>query len=510
MAHTIHNNPSTTFSEYILFPGLQTKRHTADSVVLRTPLTRFANKKKPAITLNIPFSSACMQAVSGHELAISLARQGGIGFIYCSQPIDEQAEMVHRVKDFKAGFVVSKANLTLEHRLSDAIELTKKTGFSTICITRDGSYDSELLGILTDQDYWLDYDDPDTPVGKLMTPFSDLKYGIEGIDLDSANAILRQSKKSCIPIVNSEGERKLVYLVFKKDRETHREFPNELIDPDKKLICGAGINTRDYPQRVPALVSFGVDALVIDTSDGYNEFVKDTISWVKDNYPDVPIGAGNVVEKEGFLYLAEAGADFVKVGIGGGSICITQEVKGIGRGQASALMDVVEARNDYLKKTGAYIPICSDGGLVQDSHILIALAFGADFVMMGRYFARCEESPPEKRINVGSGLVKPYWGEGSMRAKNWQRYHESGGKLTFEEGVDGFVPYAGYLSDVVGNSMTVIGSTMCNLGCSNIPDLHKNATLQRRSLASMREGKPHDVELRSDSLGSYSQLFWGK
>jgi len=512
MAKKITPILSSTFAEYLLLPNLTGVKHSPDNISLATALVRHPLGKKPKLSLNLPFVSAVMQAVSGHELAISLAGEGGVGFIYCSQPIEEEAAMVQKVKDYKAGFVVSKANLAPDNTLEDAIKVTKETGYSTIPITEDGTDSSRLLGILTDQDYWLDYDKLVTPLEKLMTPFDKLTYGLNGINLDQANKLLRKSKKSCIPIINNEKEQKLEYLVFKKDREEDRCKPLILTDRDKKLVVGAGINTWDYQERVPELVNAGADVLVIDTSDGFNEYVKRTIHWVKKNYPHIFVGGGNVVTKEGFEYLAQAGADFIKVGIGGGSICITQEVKGLGRGQVAALLDVVKARDEYAKKKKEYVPICSDGGLVQDSHILIALAMGADFVMMGRYFARCEESPTESRISNRFGLVKPYWGEGSERAKNWQRYHNENKKdgLPFEEGVDGCVPYAGSLSDIVAKSSKVIKSTMANLGSLNIKELHKKAILERRSPASIHEGRPHDIQLEGDSLGNYQELYWGK
>jgi IMP dehydrogenase len=510
MSKEITPNLSTTFAEYLLLPGLTTKKHHPNNTSLQTPLVRYKIKDKPKMVLNIPFTSAVMQAVSGADLAVALAREGGISFIFCSQPIAEQAEMVQKVKDFKAGFVISKANLTPRHRLADAIKLTQETGYSTIPLTKDGKNNSELLGIITGRDYWLDYDSLDTPLGVLMTPFKKISYGLEGINLEEANKILRKSKRSCIPIIDNIKNRKLKYLVFKKDRETHREYPLELIDKQRRILVGAGINTRDYPERVPALIKAGADVLVVDTSDGYGEYVKETLVWVKKHYPKIPVGAGNVVTEEGFKYLADAGADFVKVGIGGGSICITQEVKGLGRGQVTALQAVAKARDQYLKIKKVYIPICSDGGLVQDSHILLALALGADFVMMGRYFARCEESPTEKRISDRFGLVKPYWGEGSERAKNWQRYHQLEKELPFEEGIDGFVPYAGALKDVVRKSIKIIRATMGNAGCINLSELHSKAVLERRSPASIVEGKPHDIQLNTDNLGNYKNLYWGK
>ncbi|MGM5487757.1 MAG: IMP dehydrogenase [Nanobdellota archaeon] len=501
MAREIRTQTSKTFMEFRLLPRLTTSTHTPERISLQTPLVKSGKLK-----LNVPFTSAVMQSVSGPDLAIALAREGGLGFIFCSQPIEEQAAMIEQVKTFKAGFVVSDSNLSPTHTLQDVLALTEKTGHSTIAVTDDGTPEGTLLGMITDMDYW-PTDDPQTKVKDIMTPTASLARGYEGLTLKEANAILRKAKKSCIPILNNEKEKKLRYLVFKKDYLMHKSYPLELLDDDKRLMVGAGINTRDYAERVPALHQSGCDCLVVDTSDGYSEYVKNTIEWVKKHYPDLPVGAGNVVTKEGFLYLAKAGADFLKVGIGGGSICITQEQKGIGRGQATALMEVVAARDAYYDKTGEYVPLCSDGGLVQDSHVLMALAFGADFVMMGRYFARFKESPtPVKEVN--GKRVKPYWGEGSERARNWQRYYTGGGsRLKFEEGVDGYVSFAGTLKDNVEKTMAVLTSTMGNVGCKDLTELHTEAVIEQMSPASIREGKAHDIFLQ-DNDQSYERLSW--
>ena len=385
------NDVSRTFGEYLLIPGLTTKECTPQNVSLKTPLVKFKAGEKSAIQLNIPFVSAIMQSVSGPELAIELARNGGLSFIFGSQTIENQAEMVRKVKKFKAGFVISDSNLTPENTLKDVVDLVRTTGHSTIGITEDGTPNGKLLGIVTSRDYRVEKDDLNTPVKEFMTPFSKLIVGEAGITLSEANQIIWEHKLNTLPIIDKD--QKLQYFVFRKDYDSHRQNPYELSGKDKTLLVGAGINTRDYKERVPALVDAGVDVLCIDSSDGYSEWQSDTLRWIKETYGDkILVGAGNVVDQEGFNYLVEAGADFIKVGIGGGSICITREQKGIGRGQATALIDVAKARDAYFQKTGLYIPICSDGGLVHDYHMVLALAMGADFLMMGRYFARFDES----------------------------------------------------------------------------------------------------------------------
>ncbi len=490
---------SKTFSEYLLLPNLTTKICLPHNVNLRTPISKFKKGESSSITLNIPFSSAIMQSVSDHNLAITLARQGGISFIYQSQSIESQAKMVRKVKNFKAGFVRSDSNLKPNSTLQDVKILTQKTGHTTIAITDNGTATGKLSGILTSRDFRMDNCDWDTSVSEVMTPFKDLIYSRNNITLQEANELIWKHKLNSLPILDKDGN--LLYLVFRKDFNEHMQNPNELIDTEKRLIVGAGINTRDFKERVPALVEAGVDIICIDSSDGFSEWQKDTIVYVKKNYGDtLLIGAGNVVDKEGFDYLANAGTDFIKVGIGGGSICITREQKGIGRGQASAVIDVANARNEYFKKTSEYIPICSDGGIVHDYHIVLALAMGADFVMMGRYFARFDESP-SKRLRIQGSYVKEYWGEGSERALNIERYSfGSEENLSFEEGVDVYIPYAGKLKDNLHLSLSKIKSTMCNCGAANIKELQKKARITPVSYTTIREGAAHDVTLKEKDI----------
>lgn len=493
------NDVSRTFNEYLLIPGLTSKECYPANVSLKTPLVRYNKGEQPSLELNIPFVSAIMQSVSDHKMAIALARNGGLSFIFGSQSIETQCEMVRKVKKFKAGFVVSDANLKPDHTLNDVIALKARTGHSTIGITEDGSSNGKLLGLVTTRDYRVTKDNLNTPVSEFMTPFSKLVTGKMGISLTEANDIIWDHKLNTLPIIGKD--QKLKYFVFRKDYDDHKENPNELLDTNKKLLVGAGINTRDYLERVPALVEAGADILCIDSSDGFSEWQQQTIQHIKTTYNGkVKVGAGNVVDKEGFLYLVEAGADFVKVGIGGGSICITREQKGIGRGQATALIEVAEARNEYFEKTGIYVPICSDGGIVQDYHMVLALAMGADFIMMGRYFARFDESPT-KKLTIGNSYVKEYWGEGSNRARNWQRYDMGGNEaLKFEEGVDSFVPYAGKLKDNLEITLGKIVSTMCSCGAFNIPDLEKNAKITLVSSTSIIEGGAHDVILKDKNI----------
>ncbi|MEK6793886.1 MAG: IMP dehydrogenase [Spirochaetota bacterium] len=487
-----YNEPSRTFNEFLLIPNLTAKSCVPANVRLTAPLVKFKKGTESSLHLNIPFVSSIMQSVSNDAMAIALARAGGLSFIYCSQSIEEEVAMVGRVKKYKAGFVVSDSNVRADATLADVLSLKEVTGHSTVAVTDDGTPNGKLIGIVGSKDYRADRMKPSTPVSSFMTPFTDLVYGKEGISLSEANDLIWDHKLNALPIID-KGQ-KLIYIVFRKDYNAHEENPNELLDPQKRLVVGAGINTRDFSERIPALVEAGADVFCLDSSDGYSEWQKDTIDFVRKKYGDaVKIGAGNVVDREGFLYLVENGADFVKVGIGGGSICITREQKGIGRGQATSIMEVAKARDEHFAKSGVYVPICSDGGLVYDYHIVLALAMGADFVMMGRYFARFDESPTRK-LQVNGTYVKEYWGEGSNRARNWQRY-DMGGKnrLAFEEGVDSYVPYAGKLKDNVDITLSKVRSTMCNCGATSIAELQKTARLTLVSSTSIVEGGAHDV-----------------
>ncbi|MCR4743249.1 MAG: IMP dehydrogenase [Treponema sp.] len=488
---------SHTFDEYLLVPGYTGPDCIPANVSLQTPVVRYNKKagEKCPLMMNIPMTSAVMQAVSDDKLAVALAKEGGISFIYGSQTIENQAAMVARVKDYKAGFVTSDTNIRPDQTLAELVKAIERTGHSTVAVTEDGSANGKLMGIITDRDFRISHSSPDSKVSEYMTPLKQLVMAQEGITLDEANDIIWQKKVNQLPVVDKNGN--LLSLIFRKDAASHQEHPLELLDNKKRYIVGAGINTRDYMERVPALLAAGVDVMTLDSSEGFTEWQRRALQDIHKNWPEAKIGAGNVVDADGFNFLAEAGADFVKIGIGGGSICITREQKGIGRGQATATIEVAKARDEYYEKTGIYIPICSDGGIVQDHHITLALAMGADFVMLGRYFARFDESPTNKLI-VNGNYVKEYWGEGSNRARNWQRYDLGGKKgMAFEEGVDSYVPYAGSLHDNVTITTSKVIHTMCNCGVVSIPQLQKEAKITLLSPASIREGSAHDVIVKN-------------
>lgn len=491
--------PSHTFGEYLLIPGYSSAECIPTNVSLKTPVVKYRTGEEPALSMNIPMVSAVMQSVSNHTMAIALAKEGGISFIYGSQTIEQQAEMVAKVKSYKAGFVISDSNIKPDQTLQDVINLKERTGHSTVAVTEDGSPNGKLLGIITSRDFRISHTSPAEKVRDYMTSFDELITGNDGITLQEANDLIWKHKLNSLPIIDKD--QKLCSMVFRKDYASHEEHPLELLDSKQRYIVGAGVNTRDYMERVPALIAAGCDIFCLDSSEGFSEWQRRALHDIHSTFGEhIKVGAGNVVDREGFLFLAEAGADFVKVGIGGGSICITREQKGIGRGQATATIEVAKARNEYYERTGIYIPICSDGGIVHDYHITLALAMGADFVMLGRYFARFDESPTNKLI-INGNYVKEYWGEGSNRARNWQRYDLGGEKkMAFEEGVDSYVPYAGSLHDNVNLTLSKIRHTMCNCGALTIPELQQKAKLTLVSPASIAEGSSHDVVVKNTSI----------
>ena len=499
LAH-YYTEPSHTFGEYLLIPGYSSAECFPANVSLRTPLVKYHRDEEPALTMNIPMTSAIMQAVSNDTMAIALAKQGGVSFIYGSQSIEEEAAMVSRVKNYKSGFVSSDSNISPDTTLGGVLDLLAKTGHSTMAVTEDGSANGKLVGIVTSRDYRVSRMSLDTKVATFMTPFEKLVWAdADSTTLTQANDLIWERKLNMLPLIDKN--QRLRYMVFRKDYTDNKENELELTDDNKSYIVGAGINTRDYAERVPALIEAGADVLCIDSSEGFSEWQRLTIQHIREEYGDtVKVGAGNIVDGEGFRFLANAGADFIKVGIGGGSICITRETKGIGRGQATALIDVCAERDKYFKETGVYIPICSDGGIVYDYHMTLALAMGADFLMLGRYFSRFDESPTD-RVMVNGTYYKEYWGEGSNRARNWQRYDLGGSKkLSFEEGVDSYVPYAGPLKENVETTLSKIRSTMCNCGALSLPEFRDKAKLTLVSSTSIVEGGAHDVILR-DKLG---------
>lgn len=497
MAQEIIFEPSRTLMEFRLLPGETTPECTIDQISLRTPLV-YTESDGEAFCLNTPIVAAAMQSVSGVRLGIELAKQGGVAFIYCSQPIERQAEMIRAIKTHKAGFVEPET-VAPDLTINELSDLSQRKGFATFPVVDDNG---SLLGLITKNDYEVSRHGQ-LKVSDRMVERKQIVAGVEVEELKEANALLVDSHQPVLPMV--DGKNKLRHLVFRKDIRDHLDNPYEVVDEAKRLRAAAAINTHDYAERVPALVEAGVDVLAIDASDGYSFFQKKTLQWMKEHYPDLPVIGGNVITGEGFDFLVQAGARAVKVGMGGGSICITQEQKGTGRGLATAIIKVSNARDAYFRRSGRYIPLVADGGIIMAKDVVIALALGADYVMMGRYFARMDESPTEK-VRINNRVMKPYWGEGAARARHWKaaRYHQ----MKFVEGVEGFVEYAGRLRDNLDETLAKIRASFSSGGVRSIPELHDKAVLELVSALSIREGQVHDI-YHPGGEGKYRSVKWG-
>lgn len=497
MARKVICEPSRAVSEFRLLPGLTTFETTLDKISLKTLLAR-SGPGEGFLNLNIPLTAAAMQSVSGVQMGIELARRGGVAFVYASQPIDRQAEMIRRIKSHKAGFVKPRT-VPPDLPLAEVAALGAREGFSTFPVV---DAEDRFLGLLTRNDF-ASIRHGNLPVCERMIPRDRLVVGREVTVLRQANDLLMDSHQSVLPIVDAQD--RLLYLVFRKDIESHLDNPAEVIDGQKRLVAGAAINTHDFRERIPALVRSEVDVVVIDSSDGHSCFQRDALTWMRTEFPGLPVIAGNVVTGDGFRYLAEAGAAAVKIGMGGGSICITQEQKGTGRGLGTAILEVAGARDEWFQRTGEYLPLIADGGIVTAKDMVIALALGADSVMLGRYFARMEESPTEKVV-INNRVMKPYWGEGSARAREWRggRYSQA----IFAEGVEGYVEFAGTLKDNLTETLAILRSSFASAGAGTVRDLHQNAVLEVVSGLSIREGQPHDIILPGQA-SSYGGKSWG-
>ncbi len=498
--------PGTTYDDWLVLPGRIKKNVTVDNINLKTPLTKYNSPVKQELsadelpedvfTINSPLLSASMQSVTGTEMAIELAKQGCLGVIFCSQPIRDEAEMVRRVKAYKAAFVVPDV-FSPADSIEKVMTTAKEKGYSTFPITDNGKPNGRLVGLLTKNDYSEKH--RHLKVCDRMIPMRRIRYAryeTVGEDIRKANAILENSHHGSIPIVDKDGH--LKFMVFKKDIREHRSYPLELVDSKKRYVVGAAINTHDYRKRVPALAEAGVDILFIDASQGYSDYQEAALKHIVKNFPGISVIGGNIATKEGFDFLVQSGAHGVKIGMGPGSICTTREKYRIGRPQATAVIEINQRRTEYLRETGIYVPIIADGGIVTNDHFFVALALGADSVMGGRFFARFHESlteidelKEEYQGRVYTALVKPYWGEGSERAKAWRRkrYHQA----EESEGIEGHVPYAGYVKDNLPSAIRHIKTSMQKNGYPDIRDLHAHVRLQRESASSVKEGRPHDI-----------------
>jgi len=488
---------SRSLNEYLLIPGLTGEDCTPANVSLSAPLVRHPVGAEAPLRVALPLCSAIMEAVSSPRMAISLAQAGGIGFIHQNQPVEQQAEEVRAVKRNKAGFRHSDLNVTPDSPLSHLSALLREADTDVAAVTSDGTANGVFLGLIGANDFHLSRHPADLSARARMRPAAEMVTAPAGISLQDANSLLWDRHLYILPVIGDEG--RLESLVLRRDYLMHKRFASESVDGEKRFLVAAGINSRDHEKRVPALVDAGADLLCIDSSDGYTAWQARTLEFIRDKYHgQVHCGAGNVVDGAGFRYLAEAGAAFVKVGIGGGSICITRDQKGIGRGQASALLDVARERDAYAAETGVYVPLCCDGGILSDRDMAIALAMGADFIMLGRYFARFDESPSRK-VTVGGQVYKEYWGEGSKRARNTARYGQHEDDIAFPEGVDGLVPFVGSLADTVAVTVAKLKATMISCGATTLRRFHDDAVLTVVSSASAVQGTA-EVQLRNQPL----------
>ncbi len=476
--------PSCSLKEFRLLPGFTASNGSTPDVSLQTKLCRSGDGY---IHLQIPFVSAAMQAVTGAEMAIAIAQLGGIGILPVSQPMADQCDAIDRVKRFKAGFQTNIKTLSPQQTIADVISIIEETGYTTFPVTECGQQNGKLLGIITDKDFDIRRDHDNKVVDRMK---NDVQTGVEIEDLKTANELMIRYGRGVLPIVTSNGL--LQSVVFKKDLDKHLQHPNESIDDKKRLQIGAAVSTHPEDRdRVGALAAREVDVLVIDASDGHTEYQKRMLAWIKSEFAGIPVIGGNVVTAAGFEFLAEAGADAVKIGMGIGSGCTTQEIKATGRGQATALMDIAPAR-DALTEKGRYVPLIADGGMATTAEMSVALALGADSLMMGNFFARYTESEGNLVRNAAGEIVKEYWMEGSAKARNFRRYAQAK-DIFFEEGITGYVPHMGSMYDKLPVILQILRATLATTGCHTMDELHRQAVLEKQSPTALGDSQVHDM-----------------
>ncbi|MFH0832779.1 MAG: IMP dehydrogenase [Candidatus Aenigmatarchaeota archaeon] len=514
MAKEIRSVPSKSISEYtvpelLLQPGYIPKGFSSEEVDLSAPATRYEIGEEPKLKLHYSIITAPMQAVYSPELNVEAAKMGILAISHCSQPIETQAKQRREVRNRKAGFVTPDV-VNPGMLIGDLFNLSIEKGYSTFPVTKDGTLKTAMVGYITANDY--DYElHKSKRVKDRMIPREDVVvsyYEDIGEDPQKADSILRDGHHGSMPILRKRGEpivkwfpfvRKkdetIVYMVFKRDIEEHKKNPNALVDEQKRYIGGDAINTRDYKERVPALIEAGSKFLYITTSQAYSEYVAETLRFVQKEFPGIPVGAGNIVTEEGFRFLVENGATCVGIGMGPGSICITREQIGVGDAQLTAILNVAKARDIYYKETGTYIPIWGDGGFSKPRHFVVGYVAGADGIMAGRAFAGTSESPTEVNYKM-SPPSKPYWGEGSKRARLWEEgVKDRYGHDVFEEGVEGWVEYVGPFTPYTERLVFTVKDGMRKGGCGTIPDAHENGVLIPISEGALEEGRPHDINM---------------
>jgi IMP dehydrogenase len=474
-----------TFDDVLLLPGYS--EVTAKDVSLVTKLTRNIN-------LNIPLVSAAMDTVTESRLAIALAQEGGIGIVHKNLTIQEQADQVRRVKKFESGVV--KDPITIDHTatIAELIELTRAHGISGVPVMKDG----DLAGIVTRRDLRFETDTSQS-ISAIMTPRNQLVTVKEGASSDEVQRLLHQHRIEKILVVDDEGH--LKGLITVKDFDKAESFPHACKDQFGQLRVGASVGTSaDTDERVDALVSAGVDVLVVDTAHGHSLNVLNRVRWIKDNFPSVDVIGGNIATADAARALLEAGADGVKVGIGPGSICTTRIVTGMGVPQISAVSNVAKALED------TDIPLIADGGIRFSGDISKALVAGANSVMLGGMFAGTEEAPGEVELYQGR-TYKSYRGMGSIGAMSQKqgssdRYFQdssAGTEKLVPEGIEGRVPYKGPVSVIIHQLMGGVRSSMGYAGCSTVNEMRTKPQFVRVTSAGMSESHVHDVSITKEA-----------
>jgi len=470
-----------TFDDVLLIPA---ESHVLPKEVdLSTQLTK-------SIRLNTPLMTAAMDTVTESNMAIAIAREGGVGIIHKNMPIEKQADMVDRVKRSENGVIVNPFFLSPQHYVHDANEIMAKYRISGVPICENG----KLVGIITNRDMrFMTDEDYDQPISAVMTK-ENLVTAPVGTTLVQAQEILRRHRIEKLPIVDDKGN--LKGLITIKDIEKAVRYPSSARDAGGRLLCGAAIGaTADVLERVSELVKAQVDVVALDSAHGHNDGIIETVRKIKKAFPNVQLIAGNVATGEATRALIEAGADCVKVGIGPGSICTTRIVAGIGVPQITAIYDSACAAEKYG------IPVIADGGIKFSGDIVKALAAGANVVMVGSLVAGCEESPGETELYQGRQF-KVYRGMGSLAAMGQgskDRYFQQDQKKLVPEGVEGRLPYKGPLSDTIYQMTGGMRSGMGYTGCANISDLHEKAKFIRITGAGLKESHPHDIQITKEA-----------
>lgn len=468
-----------TFDDVLLVP--QYSEVTPNMVDLSTQLTK-------KIKLNIPMMSAGMDTVTEYRMAIAMARQGGIGIIHKNMSIEQQAEEVDKVKRSENGVITDPFYLSPEHTLNDANDLMAKFRISGVPIV----VGKKLVGIITNRD--LKFETDGTKLIKESMTSEGLVTAKEGVTLEEAKAILAESRKEKLPIVDDDFN--LKGLITIKDIEKQIKYPLSAKDEQGRLLCGAAVGiTANVMDRVKALVEAKVDVIVIDSAHGHSANIFKALKMIKAEYPDLQVIAGNVATGAATRDLIEAGADAVKVGIGPGSICTTRVVAGIGVPQVSAIMDCYEVAKEYG------VPIIADGGIKYSGDIVKAIAAGGSVCMMGSMFAGCDEAPGEFEIFQGR-KYKVYRGMGSIAAMengSKDRYFQTNAKKLVPEGVEGRVAYKGSIEDTVFQLMGGLRSGMGYCGAKDVETLKTTGQFTKISAASLKESHPHDIHITKEA-----------